>query len=291
MIMRISARCPACLLNRVYIESKLATIDERLIERAIEVALKILSDEFPKKMINTVIATKLHKKVYEVLRCEDPYKEFKMKANKVAMNFLPFVERFISKQGDRFRAAVIASIIGNNFDYGVMGHEVHEIIEDLRNYFLRMFEKGLAVDDVDEIKKLISGRVVYITDNAGEIFFDKLLIREIKKNNERLSVVAREKPIISDATIEDVKLAGINEIADEILSNGSTIGIIEDELPETTLQRFEEADLIIAKGMGNYECLSESRFVVAFLLTAKCEPVAKNIGVEVGDMVAMLKWR
>ncbi len=290
--MRITAKCPACLLNRVYIESKLATMNDKVIEKAIEVALKILSKEFPKRGINAVIATKLHKNVYEVLGCDDPYKEFKTKANEVAMNFLPFAERFISKQKDRFKSAVIASIIGNNFDYGVMGHEVHEVVGDLKNYFFKMFKKGLTIDDVDEIKKLSSGKVVYITDNAGEIFFDKLLIKEIKKNNnERLSVVAREKPIISDATIEDVKLAGIDKIADEILSNGSTIGIIDEELPKITLQRFEEADLIIAKGMGNYECLSESKFVVAFLLTAKCEPVAESIGVKVGDMVAMLKWR
>ncbi|HDD36237.1 MAG TPA: DUF89 family protein, partial [Archaeoglobus veneficus] len=68
------------------------------------------------------------------------------------------------------------------------------------------------------------------------------------------------------------------------------IGIIEEELPKVTLEKLEEADVIIAKGMANYESLSNARFKpIAFLLTAKCEPVARDIGVEVGDMVAMLR--
>ncbi|RLI75375.1 hypothetical protein DRP05_14900, partial [Archaeoglobales archaeon] len=91
--------------------------------------------------------------------------------------------------------------------------------------------------------------------------------------------------------IEDAKLAGVDKIADEVLTNGKgAIGVIEEELPQITLERLENADIIIAKGMANYESLSESRFKpIAFLLTAKCEPVAKDIGVKVGDMVAMLK--
>jgi len=118
-----------------------------------------------------------------------------------------------------------------------------------------------------------------------------IFMEEIKKLSERLTVVVRGKPILSDATVEDAKLAGVDKIADEILTNGEgAIGIIEEELPSETLERLENADVIISKGMANYECLSESRFKpIAFLLTAKCEPVANDIGVSVGDMVAMLR--
>ena len=101
----------------------------------------------------------------------------------------------------------------------------------------------------------------------------------------------RGKPVLSDATVEDARLAGIHEVADEILTNGEgAIGIIDEELPDVTRERMESADVIIAKGMANYECLSESRYrSTAFLLKAKCEPVARDIGVNVGDMVAMLR--
>ena len=286
--MRIAAKCPACLLNRVYLECKIATSDQRKIEEAVGEALKILSEEYERKGINALIATKIHRRVYEVLGVEDPYKPLKERANSVAKKNLPFVEDFISKLSDRFYGAVVASIIGNAFDYGVLDHKVEE--RNFREYFLKMFARGLEIDHTKEIRELCEGKVVYITDNAGEIFFDYLLIREMRKIAERISVVVRGKPILSDATVEDAKLAGIDKVADEILPNGGEIGIDESILPGETKVRIEEADLIVAKGMANYECLSESRFEnVAFLLTAKCEPVAKDIGVSVGSMVAMLK--
>ncbi|HDN74097.1 MAG TPA: DUF89 family protein, partial [Archaeoglobus sp.] len=131
-----------------------------------------------------------------------------------------------------------------------------------------------------------------LTDNAGEIFFDTILMNKIKDICSRLTVIVRGRPILSDATLEDARLAGVDKIADELLTNGKgAIGIMVEELPELSLKRLEEADIIIAKGMANYECLSEDELEfkpIAFLLTAKCEPVAKSIGVGVGDMVAMV---
>jgi len=287
--MKISPKCPACLLNRTYLECKMVTDDYETIFKAVEEALKILAERYPKREINAHIATYMHRRVYEVLGVEDPYKKLKDKANEVAMRFLPTVEEFVSKQEDRFKASAIASIIANTFDYGVMEHKVAD--EDFMEYFKSQFDRGLAIDDLDEIRELCKGDVVYLTDNCGEIVIDTLFMKEIKKICERLTVVVRGKPIISDATVEDAVKAGVDKIADEILTNGlGAVGIIEEELPQETLERLENADVIIAKGMANYESLSESRFKpIAFLLTAKCEPIAENIGVKVGDMVAMLR--
>lgn len=284
----MSAKCPACLLNRIYEECKLVTHDRDKIEAIIEKTLEMLLDEFRNREINAVASTKIHRVVYKMLGDDDPYKKLKERANEAALRILPKVRRLIN-DGDRFKNAVIASIIGNSFDYGVMGHEVRD--EDFESYFVSEFKRGLAIDDVEEIKELARGRVVYLTDNAGEIVFDKLLMEEIKKICESICVVVRGKPILSDATLEDAKLAGIDEVADKILTNGKgAIGIIEEELPEETREELSKADLIIAKGMANYECLSESkRENIAFLLKAKCEPVANDIGVNVGDMVAMLR--
>jgi hypothetical protein len=289
--MKISPKCPACLLNRVYIESRMATDDEKKIYRAVEESLKILLEKYPSGEINAIIATELHRKVYEILDVEDPYKNVKMHANSLAMRFLPAVRDFVEKQNNTFRAAAIASIIANTFDYGVMNHRVVE--NDFMGYFKQQYAKGLAIDQLEEIRELCRGKVVYLTDNAGEIVMDTIFMREIKNISKKLTAVVRGKPIISDATLEDAKLAGVDRIVDELLTNGEgAIGIIEDELPSETLETLENADVIIAKGMANYECLSEGKFKrfkpIAFLLTAKCEPVAESIGVNVGDMVAML---
>ncbi len=286
--MRISPLCPSCLLNRVYYEARLVTDDEELISKCIDESLKILAENYAKKPINAHLATKIHRRVYEILGDDDPYREVKRRANEAAKKVLPIAEKMVSEAEDPFRAAVIASIIGNTFDYGVMGHEVAE--EDFREYFLKKIREGLKIDHVERLRELCKGRVVYLTDNAGEIFFDTLLMKKIKEVCEKLTVVVRGKPIISDATLEDAKLAGVDNIADELLTNGKgAIGIMVEELPSKTLDRLRSADVIIAKGMANYECLSESEFKpIAFLLTAKCKPVASSIGVSVGDMVAMV---
>lgn len=284
--MKISPLCPSCLLGRVYYEAKLVTEDDKTLRTCVEEALRILAENFPLQPINAHLATKIHRKVYEVLGVEDPYRKVKEKANETAKLTLPYAERILENSEERFRTAVILSIVGNNFDYGVQGHRVEE--SDFFDFLERKLAQGLAVDDTERIEELCSGKVVYITDNAGEIFFDTLLMREVASRCERLTVVVRGRPIISDATLEDALLAGVDRIADEILTNGEgAIGIIPEELPEKTMLRLEEADIVIAKGMANYECLSEGIWKpIAFLLTAKCEPVARDIGVEVGEMVA-----
>lgn len=290
MTMKISPRCPACLLNRAYTESKMATDDGEKIRKAVEESLKILNRRYPLREINAVIATEMHRKVYEVLGIEDPYRKLKQRANEIVMRYLDEIRDFIEKKSDKFRASAIASIIGNTFDYGVMGHEVSE--NNFMDFFRKEFEKGLAIDNLDRIKELCRGNVVYLTDNCGEIVVDALFIENIKKISNHIAVVVRGKPILSDATADDAKLAGIDRIADEVLTNGNgAIGIIEEELPPKTKKRIKNADIIIAKGMANYECLLESEYTTAFLLTAKCEPVAESLGVKVGDMVAVLKER
>jgi hypothetical protein len=286
--MKISPICPSCLLNRVYMESKMSTNDEEKIRMAIHSALEILSEEFPRGGVNAIIATRIHRKVYEILEDNDPYRGVKKRANEITLRYLPVIKRYISKSGDPFCASAKASIIANTFDYGVMGHKTND--ERFIDYFEEKFSIPLKINHLDRIKEYCKGDVVYLTDNCGEIIVDALFMKEIKKICNRLTVIVRGKPIISDATYEDALLAGIDEIADEILTNGEgAIGIISSELGDLARERLNNSDIIIAKGMANYECLSSWNRRIAFLLTAKCEPVANSIGVGVGDMVAMLK--
>ncbi len=283
--MKISPKCPACLLHRTYTESRMVTDDESKIRKAVGDSLEVLNRRYPKREVNAVIATEMHRRVYDILGVDDPYKEVKDKSNEIVMNFLPSIRDYIESQDDGFRSAAIASIIGNTFDYGVMGHDVAE--DDFMSFFSQQYAKGLTIDDMDKIKKFCSGNVVYLTDNCGEIIVDSLFLEKIKELSHDLTVVVRGKPILSDATIEDARLAGIDKLGDSLLTNGEgAIGIIEDELPPQTMEKINNADVIIAKGMANYECLSDSTLPVAFLLTAKCEPVADSLGVSVGDMVA-----
>lgn len=283
--MKIHPICPSCLLNRVYYESKLVTENKDLVSKCIEEALKLLCEEYPRKPVNAHLATKIHRRVYEILQCSDPFINLKRRANETSKLILPLAEKIVSNSEDRIKAAIKIAIIGNVFDYGVLGHRV---ADEFEQFFIKKFNEELAIDDTEKVRDLARGNVVYLTDNAGEIFFDAILMREIKKECKKLTVVVRGRPILNDATIEDAKLAGIDKIADEILTNGEgAIGIMLEELPEDTLSRIENADLIISKGMANYECLSSGIFKpIAFLLTAKCLPISEDLNVEVGKMVA-----
>ena len=98
---------------------------------------------------------------------------------------------------------------------------------------------------------------MYICDNAGEIIFDRVLMEEIKRYGKEIVAVVKGKPILNDATLEDAKMAKIDEIAKVITTGSDIIGIILEECSEEFLKEFESADLIIAKGMGNYESLTE----------------------------------
>jgi len=110
-----------------------------------------------------------------------------------------------------------------------------------------------------------------------------LLIEQLPA--EKVTVVVKARPVINDATMEDAKVAGLTEIV-EVIDNGSDVpGTILESCSQTFRNRFAKADLIIAKGQGNYETLSDVEKNIFFILKAKCSVIAKDLGCEVGEMI------
>jgi len=190
---------------------------------------------------------------------------------------------------EKFRLAVLASIIGNTFDFGVQGHDVRE--GDFGALFDELFKHGIDVDDTDQIQKLAKGRdVVYLTDNCGEIYFDELVLELLQEMNARVTLVVRGDYILTEATMDDVRAMGLDKKVGRVMTTGSNaVGINLKEAPAETLDAMRNASVIIAKGMANYESLSEENFKpIAYLLRAKCETVAGALGVKKGMNVAKL---
>jgi uncharacterized protein with ATP-grasp and redox domains len=132
-----------------------------------------------------------------------------------------------------------------------------------------------AVNDAREI--------LYIADNAGEIVFDRLLIERLPI--EKVTVAVKGSPVINDVTMEDALVAGLPRIV-EVIDNGSDApGTILESCSGYFQERFEKADLVIAKGQGNYETLSDIDKNIFFILKAKCPVIARDIGCEVGQMI------
>ncbi|MBA3044575.1 DUF89 family protein, partial [archaeon] len=196
---------------------------------------------------------------------------------------------FINDSKDKLRAAVICAIVGNVFDFGIKSSIAAP--EKLGDNFEKMCENGLDVDDTEKIRKYLkkNSRVLFFTDNCGEIVFDKLLCREIKKFGVHLTVVVRESPIMNDATVEDAEKLGFEDAADEIMLSSNAVGIDFNEISDDLKKRIENADLIICKGMGMYEAFCEKKYrPVVHLLRTKCMPVADDMGLPENISVAKM---
>ncbi|WNY27209.1 damage-control phosphatase ARMT1 family protein [Methanolapillus ohkumae] len=308
--MKISPRCPYCLLSRVHYQCGLSTNDPTLVEKVMKECLLVMSREYRGDKTSTDIATAVHRKCYEVLNDNDPYREVKKINNETALEILPSVLKLIygtDPAGNAytvenspypieilFKNAVLASVIGNYFDFGVMGHDASDA--DFKKEFSTHFQKGLAVDDTDDMLTRLSN-VVYLADNCGEIVFDREVLRIIQKIQRQMNslkiptksiFVVRGKPILTDVTLKDAEELHIGELADEILTTGTnTVGLSVCEAPQETIQAMKNSTLIISKGMANYESLSNEYFgPIAFLLRTKCEAVAESLELSMGVSVA-----
>jgi uncharacterized protein with ATP-grasp and redox domains len=279
--MKIHTECVPCLIKRIIFEVEHSTKDKDVKNKSIQNACRVLSEEFYLNNCSATIATKVHKIVYKTLGDKDPYRNLKKQSNKVAESLVPKVEEFISSSDDPLRIIIICSIVGNMMDFGIEGASSHP--EFLTDIFEELFVDDLGYDDTDDLKKLLleSKKVLLFTDNCGEIVFDKILCRELKKFNPNifLTLVVKGEPIISDATLEDIKDLNFEEVTDEILTTGCfAIGLDFDKLPVELKEALDQADLIICKGMANYEAFSETDYhPIAYLLRTKCNPIASSM--------------
>jgi uncharacterized protein with ATP-grasp and redox domains len=223
----------------------------------------------------------------------DPYEKKKWLSNKRALEILPQAKRFVASSSSpeaKFRRACLCSVVGNIIEFDIPEHEFK--FEDIER-LMRQAENDLAIDDIPRIQDMArqAKEILYLTDNAGEIAFDTLLVRELKNLGAHVTVAVKGKPIINDATIQDAKAVGMHEVADELLNNGTdTVGLFLQECSKRFLSHYRSADLVVAKGMGYAETLTEIKLKVphALLLRTKCQPVANYFGVSKGKNIAKL---
>lgn len=230
----------------------------------------------------------------------DPFKDEKRASNEMALRAIPLLEDKIEELNDArevFRFAVKSSIIGNVIDFEVQDHAFR--LDRFESTISGLLAEGLAVDNVGEFDDLLaeSKDVIYLLDNAGEIALDRFLIEIIKENYPcRVCAVVKEGPVLNDATMADANQVDLGEVADDVITTGNdVIGVCLEESSAEFLSRLKTADLIIAKGQGHYESLTEIEHMLArpicYLLKAKCSLVAQSMGVSVKANVAKVLLR
>jgi uncharacterized protein with ATP-grasp and redox domains len=192
----------------------------------------------------------------------------------------------ILESEDRLDTAVRLAIAGNLIDFGV-----NSIIQEteLEKTISQCLSEKLTDMQIGYFRKAIdkAENILYLADNAGEIVFDRLLIEQLPI--EKITMAVKGSPVINDATMEDAILAGLPKIV-EVIDNGSDApGTILEICSQSFKNYFNKADLVIAKGQGNYETLSDVDKNIFFILKAKCPVIAKDLGCEVGEMILRRK--
>ena len=290
--MKIQPECVPCLFKRILFEINQSTDDLQKKDSALKAAAHAFSEYYNHNSCSADIATQVHKSTYEALEDSDPYKKLKEISNKIAISLLPKVEKMISASDEPLQTSFLCSVVGNALDFGIDGGSKHP--EALIDHFSDLVNEGFGFDDTDEIKTLLkqSSHILYFTDNCGEIVFDKLVCRELKKQFTQLTItlVVKGVPILSDATGNDAELLHFSDVVDDILTTGCyAVGLDVHDIPDDVKIRLETCDLIICKGMANYEVFSETNYhPIAYFMRSKCEPIARSMKVPIHRNIAKL---
>jgi len=274
--------CLPCLLNQALKAARAATSDEELQRKV----LNSVASMIPKLSLDLKppeIAQHCYRLIHQITGNNDPFHEAKVEANSTALALYPHLKETVAKSECPLLTACKLAIAGNSIDLGPGFN--HGSIEGI-------VETGLAstltINHYEQfITSLKSSRsILYFGDNAGEIVFDRLLIEELREVKDlKINFVVRGQPIINDATLDDAIAVGIDKVAN-IISNGSDApATILSQCSPEVLKLYNAADIIIAKGQGNYESLNEETGNIFFLLRAKCPLLAELLGVNVGDAV------
>ncbi len=287
--MKVRADCVPCLLKRVLFQARLAGNGTEF--AAMDAAVKAYAAGFSPDACAAELATAAHSAAYAAMGVADPYRAMKEEADRVAARYVPAAADFIDSSDDRFAAAVRVSIIGNIMDFG-SGIAI-DSPDRFGDMFQSLLDQGVGSDQTPELEKIVkaSGTVLYAFDNCGEDQFDRLLMREIRSYGKRVVGVVRGAPILNDVTREDALRIGLDRDMDGILDTGGfCIGFSERLMPPELRKEMVSAGVMIAKGMANYESLSEIDLPcpVAHLLRAKCIPVASSLDVPVGTNVVRM---
>ena len=285
--MKLNLDCIPCFQRQALQAVRFISDDEKLHERVLrEVAKKLLESNWD--LTPPELAHQIHSIVKRITNENDPYKEVKRESNDLVLKMYPELKEKVKKSRDPIRTAVRLAIAGNIIDFGVP--QEFNLEETIRE----VLKKKFAIDDYKKLQEKLKDAetLLFFVDNAGEIGLDKLLVETFleTKKLEKIDFVVKGGPIINDATLEDAVYMGLDGLPNSeflTISNGE-VGPGPARSSQTVKRWIREHDLVISKGQGNYEGLSEHDGLF-FMLMVKCPIIASDLGVEVGDIILEYK--
>ena len=279
--MRIFLDCIPCFVRQALDSARLATDDEQIHEKVVREVLRLAAD-LDMSQSPPAIGQKIHRLIRSLVGSDDPYYRVKKQFNSLALKLYPDLRKQIIDSNDQLETAIRLAIAGNIIDFGVKS-SLSEL--EVKKTISGSLSGYLNPEQVQDFKNAVmeAEEIFYLADNAGEIVFDRLLIEQLPC--EKVTVVVKGRSVINDATMEDANVAGLTRIV-EVIDNGSDApGTILESCSQDFRRRFKKADLVIAKGQGSYETLSDVDKNIFFVLKAKCPVIARDLRCEVGEMI------
>jgi damage-control phosphatase, subfamily I len=285
--MKVNLDCIPCFQRQALQAVRFVSDDEKLQERVLrEVSEKLLESNWD--VTPPELAHQVHSIVKRITKENDPYGGVKRESNDLVLKMYHELKETVKKSRGPLRKAVRLAIAGNIIDFGV----AQEF--NLESTISEVLKKRFAIDDYETLKEKLENAetLLFFVDNAGEIGFDKLLVETFLETTkfEKISFVVKGGPIINDATLEDAVYMGLDGLPNReflTMSNGEE-GTGPARSSQTVKRLIRDYDLVISKGQGNYEGLSEHNGLF-FMLMVKCPIIASDLGVEVGDIILEYK--
>ena len=281
--MKIDPACVECIINQSKRVANAIDADEKLTQEIVD-AVEKMAPGFSFEQSPPEVASAVYEKMAEIAGKVDLYDEVKRLSTQKAEEFVPYLQQEIKSSEEPLLTATKVAVAGNVIDLAA------EYAFDLNEELDKIFHTNFAVNDFNSLASKLSkvSNVLYIADNAGEHIFDLIYIKTIISlyPKTKITYMTRGNAIINDVTYEEAKASGFGEVCELVSSGVNTPGFVYGRANTASQKLFDTADLIITKGMGNYECLSDSkRKDLFFLLKVKCNVVARSLGREVGDII------
>ncbi len=283
--MKMASNCYPCILDRAKFECDMVFSQEEEKRAAVEELLDYMACH--KGGVSALVGTERERIIKRRSNNSDPYRKFKDESNQVAKDLLPVAEEFYEKADDKIEALIRIAAAANSMEFGVKGHDFDN------KTFAGVFSDTLnekLYGDIKEIKERLKSfsNIFYLTDNNGEVVFDLFVIDRLEEMGKRIVVGSKSEPVLNDVTVSELRSMSRVEAVPTGDVVGTALEFLSDEARSLLL---DPGWLILSKGMGNYETISEYEETLAgrliYIMRAKCEPVAAAVGAPRGSLVAM----
>jgi uncharacterized protein with ATP-grasp and redox domains len=279
----MASNCYSCLMDRAKFESDLVFSDDAPKKEVMEDLLDFMACH--KAGVPALVGTERERIIKRKSGRADPYRDLKDGSNRVAEKLIPVAREFYEQSENKLEALIRIAAAANSMEFGVKGHDFDNSTFAL--VFSETLQERLA-GDLNEVKRRLEAfaNVFYLTDNCGEMVFDLFVVEKLEEMGKRVVIGSKSEPILNDVTAEEISAL----TKTKVVPTGPVVGTtMEDSSPEALKLLQDESWLILAKGMGNFETMSEYddqlKGRLIYVMRAKCEPVAMVVGVPRGTLV------